>query len=92
MKTNSCNCLGNRNILAVQACTLSLAFFVFVATDAVAFSNAHFGQGSGTIHLANVACNGVETQILDCPYTTSHGCSHSDDAGVQCKSECMLRI
>ena len=48
---------------------------------------ATFGEGSGPIHYDNVACNGTETRLADCP---PHGigivdCLHSEDAGVVCR-------
>ena len=53
-------------------------------TGAQAFSNAFFGQGSGSIYLDNVQCSGSELDLFDCPGDTSPSCTHSDDAGVQC--------
>ena len=53
---------------------------------AVAFSNAHFGAGIGSVFLNSVSCSGREIGILDCPYSTStSSCSHSDDAGMRCQ-------
>ena len=64
-----------------------LVMFMFISTDAVAFSNAHFGAGIGTIHLDNVGCTGIETNLIDCPRSTTVICSggHSEDAGVRCQ-------
>ena len=53
-------------------------------TDALAFSNAHFGSGSGSIFLDNVGCSGGESSLLDCYYVSST-CSHSEDVGVRCQ-------
>ena len=57
------------------------------ATDAVAFSNAHFGAGTGTIYLDNVGCTGSETNLTSCPRSSSVYCyrGHSEDAGVRCQ-------
>ena len=51
-------------------------------------SNAIFGQGSGSIWLSDVACNGTEGRLLECSTSTfgGHTCSHSDDAGVTCNT------
>jgi len=59
----------------------------FVSTDAVAFSRAHFGAGTGTIYLDNVGCSGSEANLIDCSRSTSVSCSsgHSEDAGVRCQ-------
>ena len=53
---------------------------------AVAFNNAHFGAGIGSVFLNSVNCSGTETGLLGCYYrTSSSGCSHSEDAGVRCQ-------
>lgn len=52
---------------------------------AVAFSGAHFGQGSGPIHADDVQCTGSEGRLNNCPYDTTNTCSHSEDAGVRCE-------
>ncbi|XP_038068811.1 neurotrypsin-like [Patiria miniata] len=49
-------------------------------------SAAHFGQGSGPVHMDGVACEGSEQKITDCPSYCweDTNCSHSHDAGVIC--------
>ena len=62
-------------------------------TDATAYHNAHFGQGSGTIVLDDVQCTGTEERLVDCSYDRSTlDCTHYDDAGVRCQltRECEL--
>ncbi|XP_062588715.1 scavenger receptor cysteine-rich domain superfamily protein-like [Saccostrea cucullata] len=49
----------------------------------VGVSTAVFGKGAGTIHL-DLQCSGAETDILDCPHSTTANCTHSEDAGVVC--------
>uniref|UniRef100_A0A1X7U1B7 Deleted in malignant brain tumors 1 protein n=1 Tax=Amphimedon queenslandica TaxID=400682 RepID=A0A1X7U1B7_AMPQE len=51
---------------------------------AIAYSFAHFGQGSGPINLDDVQCTGNELLITDCPYNPNHNCNHFEDAGVTC--------
>ena len=53
--------------------------------DSTAYSSAHFGQGS-TIIIAmdDVGCTGSEASLFSCTHTTSHSCTHAEDAGVQC--------
>ena len=60
---------------------------ITIPTDAVAFGNAHFGAGTGTIYLDNVECTGSENNLIDCPRSSSVSCfgSHSEDAGVRCQ-------
>ena len=57
---------------------------------ALAFSNAHFGQGSGPIFMDSVACGSSDTVLLACSYdpNTSED-SHAEDAGVRCGGECF---
>ena len=53
---------------------------------ATAYSNSHFGRGSGGIFLDNVGCTGTESRLIDCSHSGIgvHNCDHSDDAGVKC--------
>ena len=61
----------------------------FYHVDSTAYSRAQFGQGSGPIHLDNVACIGTEENLLSCVYDAdSSDCVHSEDAGVSCNPEC----
>ena len=52
-----------------------------------AYSNAHFGTGSGPIFLDDVQCTSSSSQLLECPSRSilSHNCLHSADAGVGCE-------
>ena len=50
---------------------------------------AHFGQGTGPIHFSYVGCQGDETTIFNCTYSTSFYCGHYEDASVICQEpEC----
>ena len=68
---------------------LQLTLICFLSTDAVAFSNAHFGAGTGTIYLDNVGCTGTESNLIDCTRSSTVICSsgHSEDAGVRCQGK-----
>ena len=59
---------------------------MYFTSDAIARSNASFGQGSGSILLDDVECTGNELSILSCTHNSigSHNCDHSKDAGVIC--------
>ena len=59
---------------------------VCILTGAIAFQNALFGQGSGSILLDDVMCLGSESSLIGCPASPigTHNCGHSEDAGVQC--------
>ena len=60
-----------------------------LSIGAVAFSNAYFGAGMGTIHLDNVGCTGSETNLTDCPRSSTVSCmsGHTEDAGVRCQGK-----
>ena len=54
----------------------------------MAYSRAHFGQGTGRIFLRDVSCTGTESRLLSCDYSTPsnsfYSCRHYEDAGVRC--------
>ena len=54
---------------------------------AEARSRAAFGQGTGSIFIDNVVCDGQELRLIDCASNplAAHDCSHSEDAGVVCQ-------
>ena len=58
-------------------------------TDAVAFTNAHFGAGVGPIHLDNVDCSVSESNLTECSRSFAVSCynDHLEDAGVRCQGE-----
>ena len=64
-----------------------MSSIVFLCADGRAYSNAHFGAGSGSIFLDNVQCTSSSNQLLECPSSPilSHNCLHSADAGVGCE-------
>ena len=52
--------------------------------DAVAFSNAFFGAGTGSINVDDTQCVGNESTLASCQFNPSHNCVHFEDAGVRC--------
>ena len=53
---------------------------------ALAYGNAYFGAGNGSIFLNYVDCTGNENSLLHCGSSKigSNNCGHSQDAGVHC--------
>ena len=64
------------------------------STDGVAYSNAFFGAGTGSIFLDDVACTSSASQLLECfsRPILRHNCQHSADAGVGCKGNILSRV
>ena len=59
----------------------------FPSDDAEALSTAHFGQGSGPIHLHHIYCYGGESNLESCTtyeWNYPNNCGHSEDVGVRC--------
>ena len=59
-------------------------------SSGTSYSNAYFGEGSGSIWLDNIECTGNETTLASCGHLglmITRNCSHSEDAGVKCYGE-----
>ena len=70
--------------------TCNTAFACLVG--GTAYSNAHFGSGTGPIFLDDVQCTSSSNQLLECssrPILTNN-CQHSDDAGVGCEGTLVI--
>ena len=68
--------------------TLMYMYFT-VITDAIAYSNAKFGAGTGSIFLDNLQCGGTENSLLNCTSDSVVRCysGHNEDAGVRCQGK-----
>jgi len=68
---------------------LDLPTFIKILLHAggIAYSDAHFGTGSGQIVLDDVQCSSSSSQLLECSTRPIllHNCLHSADAGVGCE-------
>ena len=58
--------------------------YLFPRSNAVARTNAYFGQGTGAVSLTNLMCNGSENFLFNCTYSVPTSCAHGNDAGVTC--------
>ena len=60
---------------------------VSICAGGRAYSDAHFGAGSGPIFLDDVQCSSSSNQLLECSSNPilSHNCLHTADAGVGCE-------
>ena len=81
--------MQGQNQLRTSTSSSKVILVYLVITDAVAFSSAHFGAGVGPIHLDYVDCTGSESNLTNCPHSSSIRCSsgHSEDAGVRCQGK-----
>ena len=58
----------------------------YLFAGVVAYSNAHFGEGTGPIFMNGVSCSGLEPTLLNCSYDSmTDDDYHAEDAGVQCQ-------
>ena len=66
---------------------LMYSFIFILHSVATARTNAHFGAGTGPIYMEDVTCSTSKTSLLQCTSDPllSGGCSHSQDAGVECE-------
>ncbi|XP_072176095.1 scavenger receptor cysteine-rich domain-containing protein DMBT1-like [Diadema setosum] len=64
----------------------------YPTTSAEAFGGATYGEGSGSIFLENLGCNGWESSLTHCSSNgwQSSNCGHHEDAGVRCESSIRL--
>lgn len=71
------------------SCLLFVLIVKRSCADALAYTGAPFGGGSGAIVLDNVQCVGDERSILNCTHNgiENSDCTHSEDAGVRCQGE-----
>ena len=65
-------------------CMLMLSITNTHIIGSVARRSAYFDEGFGPVQFTSFQCNGTETRLQDCPYTTQNSCTHSADAGATC--------
>ena len=66
---------------------------VTICAGGRAYSDAHFGGGSGQVFLDDVQCSSSSNQLLECSSRPilSHNCFHTAGAGVGCEGMCCAR-
>ena len=67
-----------------KLCSMCCLISFFLFSGSVALDEAHFGEGSGPVHMRYVSCIGSETTLLQCGHNTPGYCGHHEDAGVRC--------
>ena len=48
------------------------------------FDSSYYGRGTGPIVLSSLSCNGTESKLEDCSYSSSYYDYHSKDIGLHC--------
>ena len=63
-------------------------------TAGIARTNAYFGSGTGPIYMNDVTCSTSKTSLLQCSSDPLiyGGCSHSQDAGVECEGKTVISM
>ena len=63
----------------------TIMIIILLLTGAIAYDSAYFGEGSVDIVMNSVQCDGTESKLDECTYSTfTFFCQHDDDAGVAC--------
>ena len=87
-------------VKSIYSASSALVYFIYAvyfttgcSVDAVAFSNAYFGEHSspGT-NLTNLRCYGNESRLTDCRHSTTTTCRVYQVAGVRCQGRTVAGI
>ena len=79
-------------LILLHYCHNRVHTWIYFPLDAVAYTNAFYGQGAGLVLLDDVSCTGTESRLVGCPYDSNTvDCSHSEDAGVHCNNTCKQK-
>ena len=78
-----CHIYQSISLSTLHVCTCMCLF----TTVEQILDAAVFGAGTGPIWLDELACSGMEIQLLECNFSTIgvQDCSHTQDAGVRCE-------
>ena len=72
-------CAGSKHLMY----TLT-AFFCYISAGLSHYVSAYFNEGTGPVLLSDTACTGSEALLIDCSYSDTNICDHTQDAGVDC--------
>lgn len=79
-----------------KAAKVACKMLGYSESNAQAVHAAHFGEGTGSIILDNVACTGREDSLSRCRHNAymTNNCDHSEDVGIRCegKTESPVRL
>ena len=92
VRRNKTTCMHVIVLHVPNVITIFKTFCSFLGLDAVAFSDAYFGEGTRFIWLDNVFCSGTESTLLSCSHNRLgiHNCQHYEDAGVYCEGSLFM--
>ena len=74
------------NIIDFICQSILINYNYVIRIGALGQQGAHYGEGTGKIHLDEMGCSGNESDLLLCSHLPVgvHDCEHKEDAGVRC--------
>jgi len=80
------------SILIICRLIISDRFDVLSSSGAIAVTSGSFSETSLSHVLSDVSCQGSESNLLLCQYSTSGSCGATEDAAVACQGRYKIKV